>query len=320
MRMTRLVVLMLWAMTLALGVLAGQGPGAEPVGTLDLQAYAAELARWSTSAGRLREHPEEAVPLRKQLPDHWSVVVQQQTFNVSTQWMGSSLDCLSANPKLASGISQEITVRLNSMAQDAQDLAKRGAPTSSQARGKLDDILKRSEFRSVHATVERETFWDMLSDWFWIFINKLLSRASGRPIVTRVLLWGVVIALGLVFLGWLIYSLANVSFSDLSFRRQQSPEKAAGPPEPGTNGCKTLGPPPPAATIVMLSESSTARPCAALEMPARGKWTRREPIASMCGCCQPIPCSVRRCWPSQPASSVSGTATHGPPQRIMRRS
>jgi hypothetical protein len=227
--MKRLAVLMLGALALAWGARAGQAASAEPSGTLDLQAYTAELARWSASARRLREHPEEAAPLRKQLPDGWSVVVQQQTFLVSTRWLGASLDRLAANPQLASEISREITVGINSLADDAQGLSPIGAPPSSQARDKLDDILKRREFASVHAPNAEETFWDLLSDWFSKFLAKLLSRASGHPTLTKVLLWGVVMALGLLFLGWLIYSLADLSFSHLPWRRPQSAEKVAEP-------------------------------------------------------------------------------------------
>jgi len=229
MRITRLALLILWATALAPVAFAGQSPRSAPSGKLDLQAYIAELARWSTSANRLRQHPEESAMLRKQLPDSWTVVVEQQPFVVSSRWLGTVLDHLAANPKLAAETSREITARLNAMSQDAQELAQRSAPSSPQARAKLDDILKRREFRSSHAPDEGESYWDLLSDWFWKFLDKLFGRASGHPAVTKVLLWAVVIVLGLVFLGWLIYSLANISASNFSLRRQQTPKAA---PEP----------------------------------------------------------------------------------------
>jgi hypothetical protein len=229
MRLTRFAVLMVWAVPLALCAFARQAASAEPSATLDLPAYTAELARWSASAARLREHPEEAAPLRKQLPDHWTVVAQQQTFTVPTQWLGAALDRLAANPKLAAETSREIAARIKAMAQDAQDLAQLTTPSSAQARGKLDDILKRSEYRSVRAAEQGETFWDVLSDWFWKLLDKIFTRASGHPKVTRVLLWAVVIALGLVFLGWLIYALANIQYSNLSFRRRKASEEVAAP-------------------------------------------------------------------------------------------
>jgi hypothetical protein len=102
-------------------------------------------------------------------------------------------------------------------------------PRSIPARAKLDDILKRREFRSVRAASQEGTFWDQIVDWIWKFIIRLFSRVGGHPTITKALLWGVVIALGLMFLGWLIYSLAHVSLANLSFRRLPSPEKLAEP-------------------------------------------------------------------------------------------
>jgi hypothetical protein len=171
----------------------------------------------------LREHPEEATALRQQLPDHWAVTVEEQRFLVPTQWLGADLDRLAANPKLATDTSQEICVRLNSMLQDTRSLARISEPNSSLARAKLDDILKRHEFRNVRAPSREESIWDQITAWVWKLIDSLLNHAGNHPAMTKVLLWGVVIALGLVFLGWLIYSLANLSLAKLSFRRSPPP-------------------------------------------------------------------------------------------------
>lgn len=212
---------------LASGALARQAASVEPAAPLDLQGYTTELGRWSQSAARLREHPEEAAALRKQLPDHWSVTVQEQPFQVSTEWLGTALDRLAANPKLAVDISPAMGHRLKSMLQDSQDLARISEPPSGLARGKLDDILKRREFRSLRAPGQRETLWDLLGDWLLRIIRELFSRVVGHPAVTKTLLWGVVIVLGLIFVGWLIYSLANVSLANLSFRRPPAPVEGA---------------------------------------------------------------------------------------------
>jgi hypothetical protein len=74
-----------------------------------------------------------------------------------------------------------------------------------------------------------ETLWDRLVDWVWQLINKIFSQVGGHPAVTKVLLWGVVIALSLVLLVWLVYSLANVSLDSFSFRRSPDPTDVAAP-------------------------------------------------------------------------------------------
>jgi hypothetical protein len=227
--MKRIFLLAIMVMPLASGALAGQAARPDAPASLDLPSYTSDLGRWSESAHRLSEHPEEAAALRKQLPDRWSVAVQEQHFEVSTRWLGAALDRLAANPKLAKGVSQRISVRLESMLQDSQALARISEPNLGLARTKLDDILKRREFRSVRAPSEVETLWDRLVDWVWRFINRMFSRVGEHPAATRALLWGVVIALGLVFLIWLVYSLANISLDNFSFRRSPPSMDVAAP-------------------------------------------------------------------------------------------
>jgi hypothetical protein len=229
--MKRISLFVILVMQLGWGAIAGPAASVDPSASLDLQGYSTELGRWSQSAGRLRDHPEEAAALRKQLPDHWSVAVREQRFLVPTQWLSATLDRLAANPKLAKDTSQEICVRLKSMLQDAQSLARISGPTSGLARAKLDDILKRREFRSVRAPSQAETIWDWLTERVWKLISRLFSGVEGHPKLTRILLWGVVIALGLTFLGWLIYSLSNLSLAKLSSRRFPAAEDLAAPAE-----------------------------------------------------------------------------------------
>lgn len=198
---------------------------------LDLQEYTTELNRWSEAASRLREHPEKAAALRKELPDYWSIAVQEQRFLVPTEWLGAALDRLAVNPKLAKGTSEEICVRLESMLQDSQAFAHVSEPNFGLARARLDNILKRREFRSARAPTRDETIWDRLREWAWKSISRLFSNVEGHPRLTMILIWGVVMALGLIFLGWLIYSFPNLSLAKLSSRRVPAEVDSAAPAE-----------------------------------------------------------------------------------------
>jgi hypothetical protein len=227
--MKRISLSAILVLLLTAGALARPAASADPSAPLDLRGYTLELGRWSELARRLREHPEEAAGLRKQLPDDWSVAVEDQHFQVSTEWLSAELDRIAANPQFAADACQKINHRLEAMLGDLEGLARIDAPDSGRARAKLDDILKRREFRSVRAPNHADTFWDQITDWLWRFIIGLISRAGGHPTATRVLLWGVVIALGMVFLGWLIYSLAHVSLANLPFRRPPAPMDVGAP-------------------------------------------------------------------------------------------
>lgn len=227
--MKRIFLLAFLVMLLAPAAFAGQASMADPSAPFDLRGYASELGRWSASASRLREHPQEAAALRKQLPDHWSVALQGQHFLVSTEWLGAALDRLAANPKLAADTSQEMSERLESMLQDSQDLGRISEPNSGLARAKLDNILKRREFRSVRAAAQNDTFWNQITDSVWKFLDRVFTRVGDHPIVTKALLWVVVIVLSIVFLGWLIHSLANVSLANLWSHRLPTPSEAAAP-------------------------------------------------------------------------------------------
>ncbi len=195
----------------------------ESTAQLDVQSYLSELGRWSASAERLREHPEEAAALRETLPAQWSVSVQEQQFQVPTRWLHDALDKLAKNPKTAHDVSADIGDRLKFMVQDAQALSEQSTTDPGPAREKLDSILKRREFRSVRATNESESLWDEFTDWVWRILTRIFNGAAGHPKVATVLLWALVTLLSLAFLAWLIYSLSRVSLADLTARRARTP-------------------------------------------------------------------------------------------------
>jgi len=228
--MKRICLFTLLLMLLVPGAGAAQTASSDSSMPLDLPGYTSELERWSAAARRLREHPNEAVSLRKQLPEHWSVAVREQRFLVSTQWLGVALDGIAANPRSAADTSQDMRDRLDSMLHDSEALGQVSEVDFGTAHAKLADILKRREFRSVGTPSPVETLWDRLTDWVWNFVNKLFSRVAGHPAATKALLWAVVIGLGLAFLVWLIYSLSHISPTDLWLRHSAIPGEGPAAP------------------------------------------------------------------------------------------
>lgn len=178
----------------------------------ELQGYIAELERWSALASRLEDHPEQAGALRKQLPDSWLVVVQEQRFSVSTRPLGEALDQMVRDPSTAARSAQEISGRVERLLEDARATYRTSKRNYSPERSMLDQILKQREFRSVHEEADSETFWNQLLDRLWQWVAGLLDRAGTHPKVTNFLRWGIVILLGLILLGWLAHALTQVSY------------------------------------------------------------------------------------------------------------
>ena len=189
---------------------AGQAASTGPTQSFDLQTYRAELERWSESVNRLREHPEEAPVLRKELPDFWTVTVQEQRFLVSTQAIKSALDRVVQDPDKAVEGAQEISSQVESLSAEARALSGASVRDDGSARAKLDNILKRREFRFAAEPDEAESFWNVLEDKARQWIEKLLNRAGRHPRAANYLRWGIVIALGLICLVWLVYTLAHI--------------------------------------------------------------------------------------------------------------
>jgi hypothetical protein len=110
------------------------------------------------------------------------------------------------------------------MLRDARAVSMPSVRDSNGTRAKLDDILKRREFRSPREPSESNAFWDRLVDRLWMWLGKILIRASGHPGAFNFLLWGIVVVLGVIFLLWLLYTCTHLSYTRLPTptRRQGS--------------------------------------------------------------------------------------------------
>lgn len=214
MRVKAAVLFLLFFWPLAPGVMSGQTATPGGATSLDLDSYISQLEQWSASAARLREHPEEAAALRRQLPESLTVTLPGQRFVVSTRPLASALDAGVRNAASGTQSAEEALARIAVMLEDARALALKPARDDQGARTKLAGILKQREFRFMSERDESDSFWDRVAEKFWEWIGKLLRHAGGHPALTGVLLWGIVAVLGLIFLMWLVYSLTHVSFTN----------------------------------------------------------------------------------------------------------
>jgi uncharacterized protein DUF4129 len=187
---------------------AQQPPGPRTASPLDLHAYLAELETWTAASERLKEHPEEAATLRRTLPKAWSVAVDGGRFEVSTQWLDSGLASAQKDPQAAARVAAQMKIRLAAMQASAQALESPAELDAQLAHGKLENILKRREFRSSHGPSSWDQWRDRFLAWWADRLSALLGKLHGHPAVAGGFLWtliaGAVGAFGVWMVRWVL--------------------------------------------------------------------------------------------------------------------
>ena len=123
-------------------------PANDTTGEMNLAAYLAELDRISDAVGRFDKDRAETGALRRSLAKTWAVRVAGQRFEVATAWLDSALETYEANPVVQASLQKDIQNRLQVLRRQAEALEQADAgPRPDEARARLDDILRRREFR-----------------------------------------------------------------------------------------------------------------------------------------------------------------------------
>ncbi len=182
-------------------VSAGQptSSGAPP----ELPQYLAELDQWSAAVSRAKQNPREAAALRKQLPPAWSVTFEGQRYEIPTEWLRGELESIEKHPRSAASC-EEIQLRLQALRAAALQLRGSTAVPSAEARRKLDEILKRREFRDVHGPTWLDQLRDRVARWLLDLLQKLFGRLNISPGTSRILVWCFIVAAALAVAVWLL--------------------------------------------------------------------------------------------------------------------
>ena len=179
--------------------------------SLDLAQYVAELENDSTAARRLKEHPAEAAGLEKELPTVWVVAASGQRYTVTTDWLRERLNALESDPGRAAEISGELVARLEAMRAAAQAMTPAPLPTTVAARSRLDNILKRREYRGVAGPNPLRTWWDRITDWIAEKLSILFGKARHHETVSTILVWLLAAGVILLLVVWLVRSALRIS-------------------------------------------------------------------------------------------------------------
>jgi hypothetical protein len=198
--MLRLATALIFSACLAL---AQPAPTALSASPLDLAGYLAELDRWAAAVTRVKQDPSEATALRGQLPPAWSVSVEGQRYEVPTEWLRDELESIEKNPESAASCAEALE-RLHAMRAEALRMALAPSPPSADARQKLNEILKRREFRGVRGPSWLDQWRDRLALWLAELLSKLLGRMGLHAATSRILVWVLIALSSLVLLVWMV--------------------------------------------------------------------------------------------------------------------
>jgi hypothetical protein len=182
---------------------ARAGSAAEPKTELDLPGYIAELDRWDAAIAGLRQAPLEAEALRRELPPSWAVRVEGRRYDVSTIWLRARLEAVKKNPKSGRDC-DEIQQHLQALRAEALRLSGLPPPPGVDARAKLDTILQRPEFRTVHGPTRLDQLRERIRQWVDEMANKLFGGMQSHPMTGRIIFWSLIAALGLVPVVWMV--------------------------------------------------------------------------------------------------------------------
>ncbi len=190
---------------LALAIILCGGPArAQDTGfsALTLDAYKAELQRWSERVAATNGDAQAMQQLRADLPSVLLVVTSDgRRFEVGTGWLNAALgDIVTAKADRAV-IVHEIQERLRALQQQADEF--RQPSTIEDVRGQLESILARREFRRVQGPSVFEVWRDKISLWIFRALNRIFRKIPSDTQLGQVFVW-LVIAAGMAALAiWL---------------------------------------------------------------------------------------------------------------------
>lgn len=180
-------------------------------GLTSLQDYTAQLQQLSGKLSAAKLAPDDARTIADELPPVYTVRVGDQRFEVAIKEVGNNLRKYAVTQD-----AMALTAARNQLDLMLADAQAMNAPqaASSNERAKLEEILARREFQDVSG----ETWWDRLKrrvqQFLWNFLGQV-SASRAFPIVSEVIIWGMVAAIFLM----VVYCLAHSFYQTGTYTR-----------------------------------------------------------------------------------------------------
>jgi Domain of unknown function (DUF4129) len=182
-----------------------------PDGTLTAAEYGARLDGLITETGRSDLTSEQATDMLRNLPSHWRVSVENQKFEIPTDWLRD--DLLDYGNHADPEILANDHAKLLSLRADLNAYQK-NPPDNSALHTRLTDILSRREFHSIHGP----TWLDRLKQGVFLWMLDLLRRLFRSSSIPTIGGYFIYVLVGLAVLG-LAYWIYRSIRADADTRR-----------------------------------------------------------------------------------------------------
>ena len=186
-------------------------PPGVPSLPFSLPAYIQEIDRWGGALEKLKDHPESAARLHRELPAIWRVTAGGESIEAPTGWLGAGLDEVEKDPKTTAQAVGQMLARLRAMRREAQDLVEASPPIDGSARENLSEILARREFRGVHGPSWLEPIVSRILEWLSDWINGLGARFTRHRNIVTFIFWLFLISAAGGLLVWMVRRLLQRS-------------------------------------------------------------------------------------------------------------
>jgi len=184
---------------------AGQQPPAPAPCPLAIPTYIEQIDRWSADLAAAKDHPQELVHLRQEVPPYWLVQSDTAAVKVPADWLRTGLELASDNADAREEEIEDLQLHLQAMRKEARALAT-GLPPDSSAPGKLRGILARPEFRQAQGLNRVERAMERFRRWLADLLSRLTSRLAGHERMIRIVglvPWAVLIIAVGILLAWM---------------------------------------------------------------------------------------------------------------------
>src|SRR5207245_5230250 len=129
------------------GGAAARGQGTHE---LDRNGFVGALNHLSEGLLDGGERPGDLPALRRALPSVWTLRIDDRRYEVPTAWLDEGLKNIETHPASRACVARDLRARLAALRAEARGLAGAAmTPSLTQARGRLDAILRQREFRGI---------------------------------------------------------------------------------------------------------------------------------------------------------------------------
>ncbi len=165
----------------------------------DAPSFAAELRALTSEINEAHDSPAKLDSVKQHLAPKWVVTTPEGHYEISSEPLRSLLSTAEKEAATRHQPAREAQTWVADLLKQVQGYERQTAAHSPDARLKLDEILRRREFKTVHPPTAWELFRERMNEWLLRFFQRLFDSIARHPLGAKVLFW--MILLGAV--AWL---------------------------------------------------------------------------------------------------------------------